>query len=115
ACETGNFLDTKREDSKFMPSIGVEYDITADMLLYATYSKGFKAGGFSATSTPSTFGPEEVDAFEVGLKSRLLDNTLELNVAAFYMEYEGLQETTFDANLASEITNVAGSISQGME
>ncbi|MDX9874567.1 MAG: TonB-dependent receptor [Spongiibacteraceae bacterium] len=114
-CDTNNYADTKRKDTKFLPSIGVEYDLNADIMLYATYSKGFKAGGFSATSTPSTFGPEEVDAYEIGLKSRLLDNTLELNVAAFYMEYEGLQETTYDANMASEITNVAGSISQGIE
>ncbi|MDX9875546.1 MAG: TonB-dependent receptor, partial [Spongiibacteraceae bacterium] len=114
-CFTGDFERTSRKDSKFMPSVNVQYDLTETIMAYASYSKGFKAGGFSATSTPSVFGPEEVDAYEIGLKSRLLDNSLELNLALFYMEYEGLQETTFDANLASHITNVAGSTSQGVE
>lgn len=110
-----DFAQTSRTDRKFMPSAGIQYDLAADVMAYATYSKGFKAGGFSATSSPSVFGPEEVDAYEVGLKSTLLDRTLNLNLAFFYMEYEGLQETTFDANLASSITNVAGSTSKGAE
>lgn len=110
-----DFAQTHRVDRKFMPSAGIQYDIADDVMLYGTYSKGFKAGGFSATSSPSVFGPEEVDAYEIGAKSTLLDRTLTLNLALFYMEYKGLQETTFDANLASSITNVAGSTSQGIE
>lgn len=115
ACSLDDFANTEVENDKFMPSAGIQYDLTPDAMIYASYSKGFKAGGFSTTSTPSTFGPEEVDAYEIGVKNQLFDGDLTLNIAAFRMDYDGLQETTFDANLASSITNAAGARSEGIE
>lgn len=114
-CTTGDFATNKVHDNKFMPSVGVQLDATDDVMLYATYSKGFKAGGYSTSSSPSVFGPETVNAYEIGLKGSFLDRALTLNLAAFRMDYKGLQETTFDSNLASSITNAAGARSQGVE
>ncbi len=114
-CNTGDFATTTRSDDKFMPSIGIQFDASDDVMLYGTFSKAFKAGGFSSTASAVSFGPEQADAYEFGIKSRLLDDDLTLNVAVFRMDYSGLQETTFDANLSSSITNVAGARSQGIE
>lgn len=114
-CSIADYPINTRDEDKFLPSAGLQFDVTQDVMLYATYSKGFKAGGFSATSSPSIFGPEEVDAYEVGMKGRFFDRRLTLNLATFLMDYTGLQETTFDANLASTITNVAAARSQGVE
>ncbi|MPT47125.1 MAG: TonB-dependent receptor [Sphingobium sp.] len=114
-CDTVDFTPTKRNDDKFMPSVGVQFDASDDVMLYGTYSKGFKAGGFSSTASASVFGPESVDAYEIGMKSQLFNRALSLNIALFRMDYKGLQETTFDANLSSDITNVAGARSQGVE
>jgi outer membrane receptor protein involved in Fe transport len=115
SCDLGEFAEPKVDNDKFMPSAGVQFDVAPDVMLYANYSMGFKAGGFSTTSTASTFGPEEVDAYEIGMKSKLFNGNLTLNVAAFRMDYQGLQETTFDANLASSIDNAAGARSEGVE
>src|SRR5690606_2279521 len=69
SCDLGEFAEPNVDNDKFMPSAGVQFDVAPDVMLYANYSMGFKAGGFSTTSTASTFGPEEVDAYEIGMKS----------------------------------------------
>ena len=77
---------------------GFEADVFEDSLLYATASRGFKAGGFNQQSTlgkpgeADPFRPETLTAYEVGLKSRLLGNRLQLNVSGFYWDYKDHQE-----------------------
>jgi iron complex outermembrane recepter protein len=75
---------------------GLDYQMTDDNLLYASVSTGFRSGGFNsgqnqAALTP-TFAPEKVLAFEVGSKNRFADNRVQINLAAFYNRYNGLQE-----------------------
>lgn len=114
-CSLNNFTPRKRTDSQFMPSVGVQYDLADRVMAYVTYSKGFKAGGFSASSASSVFGPEKVDAYEAGLKASFPSTGITANLAVFRMDYKGLQETTFDTNAASRVSNVAGAKSQGVE
>ena len=76
--------------------LGLDYRFNDNMLGYFTYSTGFKSGGYNEQATsPATavlsFDPEEADSFEVGLKSDFLDDSLRLNLAAFYVEYTDLQ------------------------
>ncbi len=76
--------------------LAVDYDLTPENLLYASVSTGFRSGGFNSGQGPAalqpTFDPEEVTAFEVGSKNRFLDDTVQLNLAAFYNRYGNLQE-----------------------
>ena len=102
-------------DSDFMPSVGLQYDLSDDVMAYAKYTTGFKAGGFSGAATSNTFGPESVDALELGIKSVSLDGRLVANAAVFRQEYEGLQETAYSQTLASLVLNAAESVSQGVE
>jgi iron complex outermembrane receptor protein len=59
------------------------------------YSTGYRAGGFNAQSTPAYFAPgydqEEVEAWEIGMKSDFLDGRARLNIALFDNEYTDLQ------------------------
>ncbi len=109
----------KRTDSKFMPSIGVQYDAAPGVMLYATYSQGFKAGGYSAASKVNEFGPETVDAYEAGLKGQFLDRRLTTNLAVYRSDYKNLQESTIIVSTAGTIVslvqNAARSRSQGVE
>lgn len=80
----------------FTPKVSLEFAPTDALFFYASYSEGFKAGGFQgvapeavAASTP--FAPEEVNNYELGLKSRWFDNRLQFNVSAFYMDYTDMQ------------------------
>ncbi|HEX7037201.1 MAG TPA: TonB-dependent receptor [Pseudomonadales bacterium] len=85
--------------------IGVDWQVTDDSLVYAFFSRGYKPGGFNPpinptfqSTTPFTFEPEEVDAFEIGSKNTFLDGTLMLNAAAFVYDYKGLQITRIANN-----------------
>ena len=62
-----------------------------DLFLFASYSQGFKSGGFNTFAATESYGPESIDAFEVGFKSELMDNRVRLNAAMFYNDYTGLQ------------------------
>jgi iron complex outermembrane receptor protein len=72
---------------------GIEWDIRADSLLYATASTGYKAGGFffSPPGTPNSYEPEKLTAYSLGLKNRFLDRRLIVNMEAFYWKYRDQQ------------------------
>jgi len=78
---------------------GLRYRITPDVNVYASYSRGTKSGGFFSgqTGNVADLGPykdETVNAYEVGLKSELLNHTLRANLAGFYYDYQNLQVYT---------------------
>ena len=74
----------------------IDWQVTSRNLLYASFSRGYKSGGVNPPLTPvfavaPTFGPETVNAFEIGSKNTFLDGTLRLNVTGFYYQYKQLQ------------------------
>ncbi len=76
-------------------TIGADYRLNEDILGYAKYSTGFKSGGWSpdAFSGTAVFLPveeETLDSFEVGVKADFSDS-VRVNAAAFFNQYEGLQ------------------------
>ena len=71
---------------------GVEFDASPRNLLYANVSTGFKAGGFfSGPAGNNTFQPESVTSFALGSKNRFLNNKLQANIEAFYLDYKDQQ------------------------
>ena len=91
--------DYELDDAHFGRLTGravLDFKITPDNLLYASYSRGYKSGGINPPvpaifNVPSIFRPEQVDAFEVGSKNTFLDGTLRLNLTGFYYKYKDLQ------------------------
>ena len=75
---------------------GVNFQVTPQNLLYASIASGFQSGGFNpgliASQSSPTFEPQTVVAYEIGSKNRFFNNTLTLNLSAFYNDYKGLQE-----------------------
>jgi iron complex outermembrane recepter protein len=83
--------------------VGLDYDLSSDALLYARISKGYKAGGFNTYAVRPetvTFGPEEVEAYEVGFKSdfSLASAPTRLNVNLFQLDYSAIQRAAGDYN-----------------
>jgi iron complex outermembrane receptor protein len=74
--------------------LGTNYHVNEDALLYASYSRGYKAGGFAARQG-SSYNPETVDAFEVGLKGQWAENRVQTNLSLFYYDYKDKQELQF--------------------
>jgi outer membrane receptor protein involved in Fe transport len=73
-----------------------DWKISDESLLYASYSRGYKSGGINPPLQPifqvaDSFGPEFIDAFEIGSKNTFLDGTLRANITAFYYKYKSLQ------------------------
>ena len=113
----------EKDFSQFTPRIALSYDLTDDMTAYASYSQGFKSGGFDmrgdAIFTPNTvngYEPETVDSYEIGLKGAL--DRLSFAAAVFYNEYQDQQVTTqvpAVAGIASFVDNVGRSTFFGAE
>lgn len=82
----------------FDPTLGVQYHINPDVMAYASWGKGFKAGGWttrlSAVITSpkvAEYHPEYSKTWELGLKSRWFDRRLQANAAVFYTDYDAIQ------------------------
>jgi iron complex outermembrane recepter protein len=98
----------KAKATKLLPKVAMLYDFSPDVHGYAQYTRGYKSGGGqlgAPSGTVPLYKPENLDAFEVGLKSQLLDARLTANVAAFYYDYKDLQVFTFIPPQTSRVDN----------
>ena len=95
----------------------IEYDLNSDTMTYASFTKGFKPGGsnltfgfpvddeqnFGAQPAPQLvfpfFDSETIDAYEIGIKTDLLNSRLRANISAFYYEYQNLQFQSTDPDV----------------
>lgn len=104
----------------------LDFKITPDVLSYASISRGFKSGGFNlgAFFNPdevTTVNPEHLTAYEIGLKSTLLDRRLRANLSAFYYDYKDLQVFTFaqgstpSAPIVQRLENASNARVYGLE
>ena len=117
--------DPEAEWDEFTPKVSVRYRVNDDAMLYATYAKGYRSGGFngrvdSQESARIPYDPEFVDNYELGFKSEWADRRLRLNGAVFYMDYTDKQE---EIGLPSEgatgqrisVFNAANATMKGVE
>jgi iron complex outermembrane recepter protein len=77
--------------------LAVDQRLSEDVLVYASYNRGFKSGGFNGAlfETSQPFNPETLDAYEIGLKSDLFDRRVRINGSAFYYKYKDIQLTNY--------------------
>lgn len=134
----GSYADSRSEDN-LSGTLKLTHDIGKDDLIYGSFSRGYKAGGYNldrsgldpngvldATATTSRFfdirtdvnalefEAEEVDAFELGLKSTLAGGRMNLNLSAFYQDFTNFQLNTFNG-LTFFVVTLDEVISQGVE
>jgi iron complex outermembrane receptor protein len=98
--------------------LALQYDLTDDMMLYGAAATGYIAGSIVGGGSTDLSDPNEVDSYEVGLKSTLLDGRMRLNLAAFYNDYSGLSTSSFVAQGQTivAVTTVSGSMTaKGLE
>ena len=124
--------------NEFTPRVAVNYELNDQVSLYANVSTGYKAGGFgtfgitvpdadgdgeidvtpsgqaSPDSVPTVFDPETSISYEAGVKTRLLDDTLQLNAALFTYVYEDLQLIYFDQG-SQLVQNLGEAENTGLE
>jgi outer membrane receptor protein involved in Fe transport len=91
------------------PLANVQYNFTPDDMVYASGSKGFRSGGvniplnafacaaplqlygLTVADIPKTYGPDEVWSYELGTKMRMLDQRMQFNLSAFWINWSGIQ------------------------
>jgi len=109
------FIEKQINIDEFTPMMNLAFNPTDDIMLYFSYSEGFKSGGFTQrvfppvvagfTAPPGTpdidliptFAPEFVEVLELGFKTSLLDNTVRINGALFQTDYTDLQVQVFNS------------------
>lgn len=99
---TGEFILCKSTDHVFTPAASLAYDLTRDVMVYASYSDGFKVGGW----TPRLFSqqslkrylPERLKAYELGIKTQFFDRRVTFNLDVFQSDYTNLQLTSIQAD-----------------
>ncbi|HMV71325.1 MAG TPA: TonB-dependent receptor [Pseudomonadales bacterium] len=84
-------------------TVGLDYDVLDDVMVYGKVSKGYKAGGFNTYAVrpeTQTFGPEEVTSYELGVKSEFTigDVPVRLNADVFQTDFEKIQRASGDFN-----------------
>ncbi|KPH61692.1 TonB-dependent receptor [Novosphingobium sp. ST904] len=98
---------------------GLNYHPTPDTLIYAKYDRGYKSGGFNSNGSAASipYGPEKLDAFELGTKNSFLGNSLQINADVFYSNYRGYQasQTSSVIDGGSGIFNVGNAKIFGAE
>lgn len=114
-------LNDNKDWSRFTPRVGLEYQHSDNMMLFASYAQGFKSGTYNprATTAEPAANPEIVDSFEFGMKSEW-NNNLRANITLFSLLHKDRQyisilpgETSADLN--QRLGNIGRSESKGIE
>jgi iron complex outermembrane recepter protein len=116
--------DGEEDYGAWTPRLVAQYQAADDVMLYASWSRGFKSGGFNGRATSELqldpFGDERLSAWEGGVKSGWLDNRLQVNAAVFYSDYQDIQLTVNrlvpeTASITAVIENAAEATIRGLE
>ncbi|MBL8268064.1 TonB-dependent receptor [Steroidobacter sp.] len=89
---TRNVVDRETSFDSTTWRLALDQKLSDDVMVYGSYSRGFKSGIYNLLApTAPPVRPEQLDAFEVGLKSELFDRTVRANLSSFYYQYSDIQ------------------------
>lgn len=113
-------VDLKTNNKDTVMRGNLSYSVTDDLMLFATYSEGYRPGGINrafAPPFPPAFDPDFLDSYEVGAKSTLLDGRLRLNGAIYFQNWDNFQLARLDTSIApiTLTSNIGAADSNGVE
>ncbi len=130
-CPLGFQIDDSESWNNLDPRVGLEYRINDDSMLYASWSSGYRGGGWTYRSDvgelarlrPGFYDEEQVEATELGFKASFLDNRLRVNFAYWLNDFEDLQRSVFltevlsdgSVSLTQRFTNVPSAETDGWD
>ena len=97
-------VEATDNDDDVVGKFSLQHDISDDIMVFTSYSRGYKGQaydvtiGFDEEAAQNPVEPETSDSYELGLKSTLWDQRFQLNLVAFYTNYDDfqVQASTFD-------------------
>lgn len=111
--------DVRVKETDTSGILKVRYNIEENVMVYASYDRGFKPGGFNRLITASTLSPsytkEVSNNYEIGTKTQWFDNRLQVNLAAFYMKFKDYHFQTTDAASNVIVENLPEVTTEGVE
>ena len=108
-------VDKVIKESESIYRVNLEYQASEDVMLYATFSEGYRPGGINRNPNQGEFLSEFLSNYEIGWKTQFLDNRLQFNGAAFYDEWEDFQITFAGQNNITQIGNGPSADILGLE
>lgn len=124
-CPAGKNLDKiglKKTYNGFRSRGNITWHPTDDVMVYGTYSQGYRPGGFNRETgaslvakgpdgikqlfKPSSYRPDTLTNFEVGVKSEFLDHKVQVNLSAYHMKWANVQVPLFNPNALGNTTFV---------
>ena len=120
------YADLDNDWTETSPKLGLTYRLNDDAIIYASYSEGFKSGGFFGVNqnvrdfVRDQYDPETSESYEVGYKATLLENRLRLNITAFRNDFTDKQEASVQVDpdtstVATVFSNAADARYEGIE
>ena len=112
--------DLTTTDKDTVMKANLSYNLNEDVMVYGTYSEGYRPGGLNRvfnTLIGGVYEPDFVESFEVGIKATAMDGRLAYNLAAYTMDWDDFQLSRFDVEV-SPLTltdNVGTARSRGIE
>lgn len=106
-----------RVEENVSPKLSLTYYLSDDISVYGSWTRGFKSGGVNAisfTGEELEFEPERAQSFELGVRTRLFENTMKFNATLYRMDFDDLQVLAFNG-LFFDVTNAAAAYSEGLE
>jgi outer membrane receptor protein involved in Fe transport len=105
--------------NNFSPKFGLQLHPNDDVMAYASWSKGYRTGGWTTRltnpqPTAQDFNEETAATWEIGLKSTLFDRRLQLNLAAFTTDYKGIQLNFYEGS-SPTVRNAGNARIKGFE
>lgn len=107
----------KSSNNALSPKFSISYQFQEDLMLYTSYTRGFRQGGFnlySADPEHYSFDPEYTNNFEVGAKSEWFKNRLRTNLALYYIKWNDQQQSIIEG-ASGYVDNVGEMTSKGFE
>jgi outer membrane receptor protein involved in Fe transport len=123
---SGSLVDlsgsTNQKEDGFTPKVTLAWRPTGEIMVYATYSKGFRVGGINPNAgllptIPESYESDKVDNYEAGVKATLLDGRLSLDATVFHLDWKNIQARLFGPapSYYSYVFNAGGADVDGVE
>lgn len=106
----------KKTFNAFTPKIILSYKLMDKSMVYASYAKGFRVGGFNfGNTTYPKYDTEKSDNYEIGIKNNVWNNKLKINLTAFYFQQKNQQVSTSTDGINYASLNVGDMDNYGLE
>ncbi len=114
--ESQNTSGAHRTTTGFTPLATVRYKFDDSLMAYATFSEGYRSGGFNLYAGPQTYAPDKTKNYEIGAKYVSPDNRLSLSGALYYIDWSNMQFTQLDSGgFFTYVGNANKASSRGIE